>query len=200
MIGNDIVDLRLAKSAHRWREQRFQEKVFCEQEQNLITQVSDPFGCLWRFWTMKESAYKVFKQTSPESTFSPISFTCRLLTDSMGMVNFGSTQYKMQTFSNKLFIYSFCTDHQSNIIENQYFTIQEHKTKQISRYIYRKILLKIADHDSEVYKQMELKKNEHGVPIVYYKNKKLPISISISHHGHFAAYAIAASTKYFLTA
>ena len=42
MIGNDIVDLALAKKQSNWRRKGYFEKIFTQQEQHLINNTQNP--------------------------------------------------------------------------------------------------------------------------------------------------------------
>ena len=56
MIGNDIIDLSVAKLESNWQRRGFLEKQFTEEEQQLILTASNPFVLVWKFWSMKEAA------------------------------------------------------------------------------------------------------------------------------------------------
>ena len=78
MIGNDVVDLTFASIGHRWKEQRFIDKVFSPEEQNLIADANNQFQTIWLLWTMKESAYKIHVQRYSKHFFAPTKLTCQL--------------------------------------------------------------------------------------------------------------------------
>ena len=62
MIGNDIVDLKLASIQSNWQRKGFLNKVFTKKEQTLILNASNSFEMVWLLWSIKESAYKVYIQ------------------------------------------------------------------------------------------------------------------------------------------
>jgi phosphopantetheinyl transferase (holo-ACP synthase) len=58
MIGNDVVDLVLARKKV-WRRTGYLQKIFTESEQLLIENSSNPHVLVWKLWSMKEAAYKI---------------------------------------------------------------------------------------------------------------------------------------------
>ena len=68
-IGNDIVDLKLAKSESNWERRGFLEKQFTQKEQGEILNSENSFLKVWLFWSMKEAAYKCYTQKVKERFF-----------------------------------------------------------------------------------------------------------------------------------
>ena len=71
MIGNDIIDLSLAKTQSNWQRKGFLEKLFSNDEQQLILEASNSFEMVWRLWSMKEAAYKIYTQHNEIRFFAP---------------------------------------------------------------------------------------------------------------------------------
>jgi len=64
MLGNDIVDLDLAKTQSNWRRKNYLDKIFTTEEQLLISSAKRPDEMVWLLWSMKESAYKIYNRKS----------------------------------------------------------------------------------------------------------------------------------------
>jgi len=77
MIGNDIVDIAEARQRSNWQRPRFLDKLFTLQEQQLIQNSDNSFLMVWRLWSMKESAYKLYTQLHPSRFYNPKQFECR---------------------------------------------------------------------------------------------------------------------------
>ena len=60
MIGNDVVDLNLAKTQSNWERKGFLGKIFTKKEQEFIFNTKSSFEMVWLLWSMKESAYKIY--------------------------------------------------------------------------------------------------------------------------------------------
>jgi phosphopantetheinyl transferase (holo-ACP synthase) len=71
LIGNDIIDLSVAKIESNWHRKGFLEKQFTSNEQQLILASTNSFDLVWRFWSMKEAAYKVYSQQNEVRFFAP---------------------------------------------------------------------------------------------------------------------------------
>ena len=74
MIGNDIIDLTLAKLESNWKRRGFLEKQFTANEQKLILTAKNSFVLVWKFWSMKEAAYKICVQQNETRFFAPKKF------------------------------------------------------------------------------------------------------------------------------
>ncbi len=79
MIGNDVVDLQLAKTQSNWQRKGFLEKQFTEEEQQTILNSENPFLQVWLFWSMKEAAYKCYVQEHQKRFFAPKKFKCKIV-------------------------------------------------------------------------------------------------------------------------
>ena len=101
MIGNDIVDLALAKQESNWNRQRFLDKVFTPLEQKHIQHTENPERIVWQFWTMKESCYKIVNRETNIRLFNPLQFEC-----SKNNVFYNDTIYYTKTEFDCNFIYS----------------------------------------------------------------------------------------------
>jgi phosphopantetheinyl transferase (holo-ACP synthase) len=76
MLGNDIVDLNLAKIQSNWRRKNYLDKIFTVEEQLLITSAKKPDEMVWLLWSMKESAYKIHNRKTGIRDFAPKSLKC----------------------------------------------------------------------------------------------------------------------------
>ena len=181
MIGNDIIDLNLAnKDSNYWRA-GFLEKQFSSNEQALIKSTSNTFLLVWRLWSMKEAAYKIYTQQNENRFFAPKKFDCQICSDLNGFVY----------FKNKLFYTT------TNINDKYIFTLASlnTNTKAFSQVVNPQLLDKIIKNkleDETKFSSMRIvkKKSENGVPLYYHKNILLTKSCSISHHGNYGVFSL----------
>lgn len=180
-IGNDIVDLNLAKTQSNWLRKGFLEKQFTMQEQKIILSSNNPFEQVWLFWSMKEAAYKCYTQDYPKRFFAPKKFSCQIINSSLGVVQIASKKYHVKYFITNDYVYSEAQEHKSVKMVSELFYIdnQEHKSKNINSQLL-----------SYFKKDVQLIKNKIGVPFLYQDNIKLPHSISTTHHGNYGAFTI----------
>ena len=181
MIGNDIIDLSFAKKESNWQRRGFLEKQFTKNEQQYILASSDSFVMVWKLWSMKEAAYKIYMQQNEERFFSPKKFECTLFSEKKGVV----------VFQNQIFYTS------STVTESYVFTIAsvDNKIKSFSKLVSpkavdRTIKSKLQDVMRLPPFEIEQKKSKSGAPSYYHKNLLLTRSCSISHHGNYGLFSL----------
>ncbi len=181
MIGNDIIDLSLAKIESNWQRSGFLEKQFTEHEQKLIFESPNPFILVWKFWSMKESAYKVYTQQDKVRFFAPKKFNCILISEKEGLVNF-----KNQTF----YTSSIITQDYIFTLASKEITIKAYSKLVMPKFIDRVIKTKLQDLTAFPAEEIKQKKTKNKVPLYYYKNILLTKSCSISHHGNYGVFSL----------
>lgn len=180
-IGNDIIDLNLAKNQSNWQRTGFLEKQFTKNEQEQIYSSKNPFLKVWLFWSMKEAAYKCYTQQFKTRFFAPLKFECQLVSNTSGFVKINDEVYSSETEVTAAYIHTIA-------LKNKNFkgTIAVFKNENIqtsSIFLNRQIASLFSE-------KISVFKNEFGIPELYQKEKKLPFSISKSHHGNYASYAL----------
>lgn len=78
MIGNDLVDLHCAAIESNWERRGFLDKLFTASEKAHIRASADPFRLVWKYWTMKEAAYKIYSRMTGVRNFAPSKLCCTL--------------------------------------------------------------------------------------------------------------------------
>lgn len=187
MIGNDIVDLKLAAKHSNWRRRRFLEKIFTEKEQQIILSVAYPEKYTWLLWSMKEAAYKAHQRCfNLEPRYNPQAFECSLLykDSSMlcklnGRVKISNEFYSCQTELNDDYVHTVTKRIEKNEIIQEVVSPQELRQKCTARFCHNKNVPR---------GEMGIKKDEKGIPYFFWREKRLEIPVSLSHHGKFAAY------------
>lgn len=96
MIGNDIVDLALAKNESNWKRKGFLDKIFSKLEQEFILKSSSPDEMVWILWSRKEAVYKIIIQKGGKRGYYPIKIQC-VNTD----LENGIVQFEKQSFYTK---------------------------------------------------------------------------------------------------
>lgn len=131
MIGNDIVDLKLAHQESNWQRKGFLDKLFTANEQIQILSSSNPEVMVWNLWSRKEAAYKIYNRASEKRLFNPIRFECE-----DDIVRFGDIVYYTQTQVTSDFVYTIAATCTSNIdtIQHQTSRNEIHKIKGIPHF------------------------------------------------------------------
>lgn len=80
MIGNDIIDLDLAKQESNWQRKGYLDKIMTSKEQVLIYNSQNPHLMVWYLWSLKEAAYKIYNRQTQIRGFIPLLLECTVLT------------------------------------------------------------------------------------------------------------------------
>ncbi|WP_413998346.1 4'-phosphopantetheinyl transferase superfamily protein [Flavobacterium sp. W1B] len=157
MIGNDIVDLALARKESNWKRPRFLDKIFTSDEQLLILKAKNPEIMVWNLWSRKEAAYKIYNRETGIRAFIPIQLECIYKSEASGFVICNKKVYYTQT----------------SILEDKIHTIAVYKKE------YFKQIMSISP-EANIQKI-------NGIPFLVDNLNKVFKPISISHHGRFSA-------------
>lgn len=106
MIGNDIVDLALAKKESNWKRKGFVDKIFTPQEQLLIKSSVNQEIIIWNLWSRKEAAYKIYNRKTGIRKYNPIQFECFDLDLEIGKVVFENQVFYTKTEITSKYIYT----------------------------------------------------------------------------------------------
>ncbi|MEO6348952.1 MAG: 4'-phosphopantetheinyl transferase superfamily protein [Aquaticitalea sp.] len=189
MIGNDIVDLEIAKHNSRWEGQRFLDKLFSAEEQYFIKADDNRFQNIWRLWSMKESAYKIISRGDDIVRFIPKSFECCITNSTEGQVVFENTFVSTLTETHSKFIYT--NAHLNTEWTYEVFQLQHSDAKSQHKETYQNAINFLANLTGVSQDTIEIRKDQFGVPHIYADGILQEELLSITHHGHFGALAIA---------
>ena len=187
-IGNDIVDLGLAKVQSNWQRKGFLEKQFTQKEQKESLASENPFLKVRVFWSMKEAAYKCYTQKVKKRFFAPQKFQCTLTSNEKGIVVFEELKFYITIFLNTFYIHTI-----ANEVKNSDKITSAICTPNTVNIAIRKTLEKKT---AFLFKEIEKRKTIIGAPLYYFKEKLLTNSCSISHHGNYEAYAFTLENEY----
>ena len=159
MIGNDIVDLALARKESNWKRNGFLDKIFTTKEQLLISNAENAEVMVWNLWSRKEAAYKIYNRQKQIRGYFPLELECSDL-EIIDGISFGKVVIK----------------------ERIYFTKTEITTQCINTIAVENVL------DFDIIKTLENRKNiqkNNGIPSYCEKENLISKPVSISHHGRF---------------
>lgn len=156
MIGNDIVDLSLARIQSNWQRKGFLQKLFTPDEQQAILNHPEPGLMVWILWTMKEAAYKIYNRQTLDKGFFPHLLECEISTNTTilsGKVCCKGREYLTSTVIDGDFIHTLAVTQPKDL-----------------------------QHIYEISSE-KVEKDSYGFPFVYKKGIRIPVSKS--HHGRF---------------
>ena len=74
--------------------------------------MANSFNDVWRLWSMKEAAYKIYTQQHKKRFFAPQKFECSFISESEGMVSFEKDNiFHNNIFKRALLLYN-CTENE----------------------------------------------------------------------------------------
>lgn len=190
MIGNDIVDLETAATESNWRRNGFREKLFTNAEQRVIRLAETPEQVLWRFWTMKESAYKIFTRQNGGRFFAPKLFACTLVNDTAGQVEFKNNRYFCTSFFTPYFVHSFATT-EKKLLRNSYtdcFELPDPAPGKQEVFFNRRIIGAFSIRKGIAETDLQMVRTADNIPSLSNKKELTLFPVSISHHGRFGAF------------
>ena len=187
MIGNDIVDIAEAKKDSNWQRSRFLDKLFTSKEQQLVHQSKNSFLKVWRLWSMKEAAYKLYIQLYPGRFYNPKSFEC-VISQKSGIVKFQDFCCYVETKITSNYIISEARLHRQSM-SSEVILFDSKMLKNQSQILKSKLLHRISQEYHIPITDLSVSKSEYGVPSVAYNQKH--INLSLTHHGNYGAFAIA---------
>lgn len=158
MIGNDIIDLALAKKESNWKRKGYLNKIFTPKEQVLILNAPDPDSMLWNLWSRKEAAYKIYNRETGIRGYFPVQLKCDYENQYLGKVSCNGKVYFTKT----------------TITADQIHTIATTKLEYFNQIFFLKN------------RESVLKNN--GIPYLLNPLNNKHIPVSISHHGKYEAF------------
>ena len=186
MIGNDIIDLNIAREKNPLRP-RFLNKVFTPHEQEYIIKDSNPAKKAWLLWTMKESAYKAHQRKfGLARNFNPHSLQCiifsQTLASASGEVRINGNNYRITGDINPNYIHT-CAIALPEKQKMEWVIIPS------SEDLKKEFLLRISRSYGWDLKSVGIGKNNNSIPEITLNKRVAPIAFSLSHHGEFAAFS-----------
>ncbi|WP_432670806.1 4'-phosphopantetheinyl transferase family protein [Flavobacterium sp. SM2513] len=110
MIGNDIIDLQLAKVQSNWRRPNFLEKLFTVDEQCFIRKAENSELEVWKLWSRKEAAYKIYNRETGIRGFFPWKINCEISKNTseklFDLVTIDGEKFYTKTIATENYMYS----------------------------------------------------------------------------------------------
>jgi len=186
MVGNDIVDIQEAKKNSNWQRTRFLEKLFTTRERHLISNSKDSFLMVWRLWSMKEAAYKLYTQLHPSRFYNPKAFECVIENTSRSVI-YKDFECCVETKVTSNYIISEARINPSRMT-SQTILFSGDNSENKSAVLKARLLEMISTANDISITCLNFSKSEFGIPTVNYKSKS--INVSLTHHGNYGAIAI----------
>lgn len=187
MIGNDVVDLRLAKLQSNWQRPRFLAKLFSEKERELISSAEKKPQQVWRLWSMKEAVYKAHQRRFDLlPKFNPKAYECQLFSEEKGIVEINDVGYETTTVMKESYIYSEAIVAKSNFSTTSFFVVNTCKN-----YLKNELLKECSMRLKKPLPDFSIKKCANSsVPKIFLNERETNIVFSLTDHGRFSAFTV----------
>jgi phosphopantetheinyl transferase (holo-ACP synthase) len=189
VIGNDIIDLEVAGINSRWKEQRFLDKLFSVEEQAFIMAEEHRFNNIWRLWSMKESAYKIYSRNLKLSIFNPKFFSCEITSETFGTVYFDNYTVNTTTEYTSNTIYT-TTQIQETSRFTEHCELRQLSQTDKSKHLKKKAIQAFGQLKSVSRKNISIEKDGFGVPKFFINQKLQANFLTLTHHGNYGGFAI----------
>ena len=214
--GNDIVCLT-ATNVTRTKSPEFYAKIISPAEKallNTLDQASLPFDrFVWLLWSVKESAYKYLHRLDPAIVFTPVKFEVQSVavpsdfscsdsgTDTitgLGLMDLtlfsGTITYGGITLFFRSMIF---TDIIASFVnaEDDFFNLRwgikrvDESSYKFQSDAVRQFVLEELRTMPGLY-ELTIEKTEDEIPVLWSCGKRLEMPVSLSHHGHWVAFAV----------
>ena len=117
MIGNDIVDLDVARKESNWKRDGYLNKIFTNLEQEFILKSSNPDETVWNLWSRKEAVYKIILQRGGSRGYYPSKINCLNTNCNEGIVVFKNQFYHTKTTVSKEYIHTVAIENSVDYIK-----------------------------------------------------------------------------------
>lgn len=188
MIGNDVVDLRLARSQSNWQRTGFLEKVFTSCEQQVIRRAGDKDRAVWLMWSMKEAAYKAHQRRfGLPRKLNWNSLECRVgsfrRSCTPGVVTIDEILYYSFSRVTAEVIHTFAAGEKN-------LPVRSRLLETGSREIREKLLAEMAMLLGLPKRKISLVKDPQGIPHICLRDTRFHSPFSLSGHGRFGAFSV----------
>lgn len=215
-VGNDIVDLTDPQNRGKSLDHRYVSRVLTPAERKRLDQFPEKDVLLWALWSGKEAAFKVLAKEDPALPFIPRAYEVHLddyglrgtSTDAgscnphvEGVVLTPEGTIPLQIYRRCTYIHALALSEGEEFFDYVFWRVEvlpEMKgvdSLEVESRIVREALKRcVATHLGWNQKDMEIRRtetgNRPGPPRLYYQGKRTTLDLSLSHDGHFGAYAV----------
>ena len=180
-VGNDIVDLAASRGFHF----RFPRRVLTPREYARFVIAGFSERVLWRFWAAKEAAFKLARQIDPAVSFLAREFEVDL---KRRVVTHAGKTFWLRLRETAEFVYAECRDDAlARVVSDVGHCRDDLESDSV-----RRLVLELAQATGLAEcGEISLRKDDAGIPFLVAADERLPVGVSLTHHGRFVAAALA---------
>jgi phosphopantetheinyl transferase (holo-ACP synthase) len=188
-----VVDFHDPESQPEALHPRFDARVFSAGEREALGASGSPHSLRWSFWAAKESAYKVAKKLDAAVRFMPRDFLVRPVAEGWALVLHETRSFEVRLERTDEWVHAVATlaaakglsTHRSVSVGIEPL---EASSTDASRTVRESALAALSSRMSLPTGQIRIAA-ERGIPVAVWRKRRLPVDLSLSHHGRFVAWA-----------
>ena len=197
LIGNDVVDLHDTESRHGAIHNRFDARVFTLDEREALSDSASAHELRWTLWAAKESAYKVAKKLDSAVRFLPRDFVVRRITEGRALVMHETGPFDVRLRRTDEWVGAVATK-AANAAWTKAANVHRPITTGIERlgvpgadpsWTVRELACAALALGMNLPPGQVQIAADRGIPVAFWRNRRLPVDLSLSHHGRFLAWA-----------
>jgi len=190
MVGNDVVDLGDPESRPGATHPRFDGRVFAACERRALESSSAPNRLRWMFWAAKEAAYKVLRKLDRGIVFAPSRFVVRLGVTGAGEVRHGARALpvRVETGADRVHAIAASGGVEAVSLRAGVIRVPSAGRSSPGAAVRREALRRVAELVGADPAELSIAV-EGRIPFVCQGEERLPLDLSLSHHGRYAAWA-----------
>jgi phosphopantetheinyl transferase (holo-ACP synthase) len=188
-VGNDVVDLRDPESQPAAIHPRFDSRVFTADELRLLDAASPAarHALRWTLWAAKESTFKLLRQHDESIPFHPRAFAVELTGDDSAVVTAEGTIFYVSLDVTEERVHAVCSPQADDRPPS---AVDQADDRPVGREASRRVRASAARAVGE---RLGVEARdiviEGRIPRVLTNGRRLPVDLSLSHHGRFLAHA-----------
>jgi hypothetical protein len=199
LVGNDLVDLSDSDSDPATRHPRFDARVFSASELSALRAAPDRNLLRWSLWAAKEAAYKVARKLDPSAIFSPARFIVELEDPGSGRVSHGARSYCVRIRSIERIVHAIARPaHESAdpvVVGMRRLGEGENRGPEgLSRAVRELVVERLAPRLAVQPEELAIRRSGR-IPQLWLRAARLPIDLSLSHHGSAVGFAAAGRAR-----
>ncbi len=196
LVGNDVVDLHDPESRPEALHPRFDTRVFTPDEQEALRASASPHPLRWTLWAAKESAYKVAKKLDSAVRFLPKDFEVRRIArggEGGSVVVHETGPFDVRLDRTDEWVRAVATIHAADAPSTHRLVCDgierlEASGADPSRSVRELACAALGSRMNVGPGQVRIAA-DRGIPVALWRNRRLPVDLSLSHHGRFVAWA-----------
>jgi len=189
-VGNDVVDLQEPDNQPDAIHPRFDRRVFSESELRLIDEgptADDRHILRWTLWAAKESVFKLVQRSNESISFRPRCFETRIAAPELAEVTFEGSVYPVAMDITEQRIHAVARNSSTMPVSGISQPACIPNSRDASILVRAQAACTIGERLGIEPEDIEIMGK---IPRATHNGKRIPVDISLSHHGRFLAHAV----------